>query len=186
MEWGSRTGVFQPLLLAASAGLALHGSPALADGPTTEVRTEYLMTFVAPLDPSTDIDTSLSIFNVGGGWARGPHIKGKFVPPGGDWLRALPSGAMRLDVRLTLKTDDGALVYITYNGVLKESAASEAKASRGEVLTSKDVAYFVAAPTFETSAPQYAWLNNVQAIAKMVELKEGDGGYVKYDVFIVR
>jgi hypothetical protein len=93
---------------------------------------------------------------------------------------------MRLDVRLTLKTDDGALVYITYNGVLKESPASEAKASRGEVLTSKDVVYFVTAPTFETSAPQYAWLNDVQAVAKMVELKEGDGGYVKYDVFIVR
>jgi hypothetical protein len=144
------------------------------------------MTFVAPLDPSTDIDDSLSISNVGGGWARGPHIRGKFVPPGGDWLRVLPSGAMRLDVRLTLKTDDGALVYITYNGIFKESPASEAKASRGEVLTSKDVAYFVAAPTFETSAPRYAWLNDVQAIAKMVEYKEGDGGYVKYDVFIVR
>ena len=42
------------------------------------------------------------------------------------------------------------------------------------------------APTFQTSAPKYAWLNGVQAVAKMVEVKARDGGYVKYDVFVVR
>jgi hypothetical protein len=46
--------------------------------------------------------------------------------------------------------------------------------------------YFVTAPTFQTSSTKYAWLNGVQAIAKMVEVKAGDGGYVKYDVFVVR
>jgi uncharacterized protein DUF3237 len=177
-----------PLTSTAFFGLLLCSDPGLADGPTSEVRAEYLMTFVAPLDPSTDIDSSLSISSVGrgGGWAKGPRIKGTFVPPGGDWLHVLPSGAMRVDVRLTLKTDDGALIYITYNGVLKESGVSEAKANRGDVLTYKDVEYFVVAPSFETSAPRYAWLNDVQAIAKMVELKEGEGGYMKYDVFVVR
>jgi hypothetical protein len=57
---------------------------------------------------------------------------------------------------------------------------------KGEVLTDKDLPYFVTAPTFQTSAPKYAWLNGVQAVAKMVEVKAGDGGYVKYDVFVVR
>ena len=42
------------------------------------------------------------------------------------------------------------------------------------------------APTFQMSAPKYAWLNGVQAVAKMVEVKARDGGYVKYDVFVVR
>ena len=42
------------------------------------------------------------------------------------------------------------------------------------------------APTFQTSSEKYAWLNGVQAVGKMVEVKVGAGGYVKYDVFIVR
>ena len=56
----------------------------------------------------------------------------------------------------------------------------------GEMLTDKDIPYFVTAPTFQTSSPKYAWLNGVQAVGKMVELKFGESGYVKYDVFIVR
>lgn len=36
------------------------------------------------------------------------------------------------------------------------------------------------------SSEKYAWLNGVQAINKVVEVKLGEGGYVKYDVFIVR
>jgi hypothetical protein len=169
-------------------GALLTGTSAFADGPTTAIKTEYLLTFLAPLDPSTDVNNSLSISNVRstGSWFKGPHIKGTLVPPGGDWLRVMPSGDMRLDVRVTLKTDDGALIYVSYNGVLKESPENEAKANKGEVLTDKDIAYFVIAPTFETSSPKYVWLNGVQAIGKMAEYKEGNGGYVKYDVFIVR
>jgi len=108
------------------------------------------------------------------------------VPPGGDWSRVLPSGAIRIDVRLTLKTDDGALVYISYNGIFQESDAGREKASHGEVLTPQDVGHWIVTPTFETSSPQYAWLNTVQAVGKMVEYKEGKGGNVKYDIFIIR
>jgi hypothetical protein len=152
------------------------------------VQTEYLMTFLAPLDPSSDIDSSLSISNVGsaGSWAKGPQIKGTFVPPGGDWSRVLPSGALRLDVRLTLKTDDGALVYISYNGIFKDSDRVRNRLEHGETLTPKDGGYWVIAPTFETSSPKYMWLNYVQAVGKMVEYKEGKDGYVKYDVFAIR
>lgn len=50
----------------------------------------------------------------------------------------------------------------------------------------KDIPYFITAPTFQTSSEKYAWLNSVQAINKVVEVKIGEGGYVKYDVFIIR
>jgi hypothetical protein len=56
---------------------------------------------------------------------------------------------------------------------------------KGEVLTSKDH-YFMTAPTMQTSAEQYAWLNHVQCVGKIVEVKVGDNSYVKYDIFIVR
>jgi hypothetical protein len=56
---------------------------------------------------------------------------------------------------------------------------------KGEVLTSKDH-YFVTAPTMQTSAEKYAWLNHVQCVGKIVEVKVGAGSFVKYDIYIVR
>lgn len=174
----------------AEAALALAESllfSGAAFAQSTEIKTEYLMTYQAPLDPPTPIDPTLLIVNViPGGWAKGPAINGTFTSPGGDWLHIMPSGAMRLDVRATLKTDDGALIYMSYNGIMQHSMASGEKLNKGELLTTKDIPYFITAPTFQTSAPKYAWLNSVQAIGKVVELQLGQGGYVKYDIFVVR
>jgi hypothetical protein len=154
---------------------------------TVEIKTEYLMTYQAPLDPPIAVDATLMVVNVpAGGWAKGPKINGKFVAPGADWLRIMPSGAMRLDVRAMIQTDDNAFIYVTYNGVLQHTKESAERMAKGEVLTGKDVPYFLSAPTFQTSSEKYAWLNSVQAVNKMVELKLGPGGYVRYDVFIVR
>jgi hypothetical protein len=154
---------------------------------TTRIETEYLMTYLAPLDAPIAVDGSLQIFNVRpGGWVKGPNINGMFVAPGGDWLRTMPSGVFRLDVRGSIRTDDGADIYVSYNGIIQYSAESAERLMKGELLTDKDIPYFVTAPTFQTSSQKYAWLNGVQAIGKMVELKAGEGGYVKYDVFIVR
>jgi hypothetical protein len=88
-----------------------------------------------------------------------------------------------LDVRATIKTDDGALIYISYNGIFKDSEETEARAAKGQVLTSRDL-YFVIAPTMQTSAKKYDWLNSVQCIGKVASYKSGS--YVKYDIFIVR
>ena len=155
---------------------------------TTQINTEYLMTYQVLLDAPTPIDSSLMVINVKptGGWAKGPVISGTFQAPGADWLRVMPSGALRLDVRAVLKTDDGALIYMTYNGIIQHSPESAERMSKGEVLTASDIPYFVTAPTFQTSSPTYAWLNSVQAVSKMVEIKLGEGGYVRYDTFIVR
>jgi hypothetical protein len=154
---------------------------------TAQIKTEYLMTYLAPLDAPIAVDGALQIFNVKpGGWVNGPKIKGTMVSPGGDWLRPMPSGVLRLDVRASIRTDDGADIYVSYNGIIQHSKESAERLMKGEVLTDKDVPYFVTAPTFQTSSEKYAWLNGVQAVGKMVELKAGVGGYVKYDVFIVR
>jgi len=157
---------------------------ATSDAQTTKISTEYLMTLYAPLDAGQEIDSSLYVNNVRpGGWVKGPSINGTLLAPAGDWSRVLPSGASRLDVRATIKTDDGALIYIAYNGIYKDSEETEARAAKGEVLTSKDM-YVVIAPTMQTSAKKYEWLNDVQCIGKMVSYK--NDSYVKYDIFIVR
>ena len=45
---------------------------------------------------------------------------------------------------------------------------------------------FVTAPTFQTAAEKYDWMNKIQTVGKMVEFKRTDPMHVKYDVFIVR
>jgi hypothetical protein len=158
-------------------------SPAALWAQSTTVSTQYLMTLYAPLGPTQEVDPSLEVNEVRpGGWVKGPRINGTLLAPAGDWSRVLPSGVARLDVRATIRTDDGALIYISYNGIFKDSPETEARAARGEVLTAKDM-YFVIAPTLQTSAKKYDWLNAVQCIGKMVSYK--NDSYVKYDIFVV-
>ena len=59
-----------------AAGAVLTSTGALADRPATEIKTEYLMTMLASLDPSSDVNNALSISNVrtSGSWVKGPHI----------------------------------------------------------------------------------------------------------------
>lgn len=152
--------------------------------PTVRVETEYVMTLCAEMDPPQRIDDTLSIFNVTGGWAKGPKINATIVPPAADWIQSMPDGSRRLDVRLILKTEDGALIYMSYNGVILNTDASREKQIKGEVVTADD-RYCVSAPTFRTSHPKYAWLNATQAIGKFVESSQRGNRYIKYDVFAI-
>ena len=53
------------------------------------------------------------IAKVTGGSFKGPELQGTILPGGGDWLLLRADGALQLDVRVTLKTDDDALIYMT-------------------------------------------------------------------------
>ena len=44
--------------------------------------------------------------------------------------------------------------------------------------------YLITAPTFETKSERYGWLNGLQAVGKMVEIKRGD--HLIYDISIIR
>ena len=151
--------------------------------PTTSILTEYLMTLRGSLEPAQVIDSSRVAVNVPGGTVDEPRIKGKILPPAGDWGYILPSGVFRLDVRATIQTDDGEIIYVTYNGVWQATKEVTDKFNNGETITSADC-YFFSAPTFQTKSEKYGWLNAVQAVGKMVELKRGD--HITYDLFIVK
>ena len=88
----------------------------------------------------------------------GPRISGRFVGGGGDWLLLGSDGFGRLDVRAQIETDDGALVYVQYHGVLEmNDAIQAAMATAGETEFADQ--YFRTAPRFETGDARYAWLN---------------------------
>ena len=156
-----------------------------ASAQTTSFDTEFLMTFYAPLE-AQQIDSGLTVFNViDGGTVKGPKINGTILTPSADWFQTLPSGNFQVDVRGTIKTDDGALIYISYGGIVHYPNNSLERLMNGEMLTPKDF-YFVTTPTFRTSAENYAWLNNVQCIGRAVEVQVGEKSFVKYEIFVVR
>jgi uncharacterized protein DUF3237 len=151
--------------------------------PTVSIETEYLMTLEAPLDPAFQAVGPRLIVNVpAGGTVRGPKINGALIPPTGDWLSLMPDGTLRLDVRGTIKTDDGELILIEYNGVIVTSKEVMDRFGAGEVITFKDE-YFITAPRFTTASKKYAWLNQIQAVGKMVSVQNTR---IKYDIFGVR
>jgi hypothetical protein len=78
-----------------------------------------------------------------------------------------------------------ALVYVSYGGVISVSPEAFGRMASGGTLTADDM-YFVTTPVFQTAHERYAWLNHVQAIGKVVAVKGGDQGFVRYDVYAVR
>ena len=117
------------------------------------------------------------IFIVKGGTVEGPRIKGKILPGGGDWAMVRSDGAVQLDVRATLQTDDGALIYCTYGGLIVADPAIF-----GRLLQAEDVPldeyYFYISPVYQRGAPQYAWLNQRIAVGRGKVV----GGGVEYRV----
>jgi hypothetical protein len=81
---------------------------------------------------------------------------------------------------MVLRTDDGALILMTYRGVRHASAEVNDRIARGEHVAASEY-YLRTAPFFETSSPTYAWLNKIVSVA--VGERRPDG--VTYEVFEV-
>lgn len=118
---------------------------------------------------------------VAGGSFAGERLRGVVLPhAGSDWLLQRVDGAFQQDVRLTLATDDGALILMSYRGVRHSAEAVGQRLARGEWVA-RDEYYLRTAPFFETSAPAYAWLNRIVAVG----VGERLAGGAAYDVFEV-
>jgi hypothetical protein len=89
-------------------------------------------------------------FPITGGSFEGDRLRGKVLPGGDDWVIKRPDGVLELDLRVTLQTDDGALIHMTFTG-MRDDAAPGAP-------------YFRTLPRFETAEPKYAFLNRLLAL----------------------
>ncbi len=58
-----------------------------------------------------------SFVPVTGGDFEGPRLRGRILPGGGDWLLVRSDGVLELDLRITLETDDHALISMTFQGL---------------------------------------------------------------------
>ena len=99
---------------------------------------------------------------VSGGRFEGERLNGT-VLPGADWVINRPDGVMVIDVRLTLRTDDGALIYLSYQGRFLAEADAMARFAKGALLDPADYSLAVVA-RYECGDERYAWLNNVIAV----------------------
>src|SRR5258706_12487830 len=59
---------------------------------------------------------------IASGQFEGPRLRGKVLPGGGDWTLLRADGVLELDLRLTLETDDGALIHMTFEGIRDDAA----------------------------------------------------------------
>src|SRR3984893_18063812 len=89
---------------------------------------------------------TLSIFPITGGSVEGERWRA-IVRGGADWVTAAADGTRELDLRVTLETDNGALIHMTLTGVRDDANQ-----------------YFRTLPRFETAAPKYAFLNRLLAV----------------------
>ncbi len=98
------------------------------------------------------------------GTFEGPRLRGRVLPGGGDWTLLRSDAVLELDLRITLETDDGALISMTSFGLRHGRPEVLAALARGESVDPSSY-YFRTTPRFETSAPQYEFLNRLIAIA---------------------
>ena len=116
-----------------------------------------------PLDLGATPQGRRLLFAFKGGRFEGPALAGEVLTTGGDWLIDRADGAMVLDVRRTLRTDDGHLIYAAYRGLLVAAPSVRQKMERGEPVAADEM-YFRTTPVFETGSDKYCWLNRIIAV----------------------
>lgn len=132
-----------------------------------EIRTQPLFTMrlrVSELQPVGDAPGGKRVVGVvAGGTFEGARLKGEVLVGGSDWIIVRADGAFTLDVRLVLKTDDGALIGMTCKGLRHGSPEVLAKVAKGESVDPAQL-YFRTACFFETASEKYGWINRIIAL----------------------
>jgi hypothetical protein len=112
-----------------------------------------------PLDLGDITQGHRRIVPLTGGTFTGPELNGKLLPgASADWQIILPDGTALGDIRYTLQTDGGDLLYVQSRGVRHGSADVLARLGRGEDVDASEYT-FRTSTQIETAAPHLDWLN---------------------------
>jgi hypothetical protein len=113
------------------------------------------------------VDRPLDVGNVGkgtrrfvpiaGGEVSGPKVRGEVLRGGGDWQIIRDDGVAELEARYTLRTEDGALIFVRNYALRHGPPQVIAALAAGEAVDHSSY-YFRGATFFETGAPEYVWL----------------------------
>jgi hypothetical protein len=149
----------------------------------TDLKSRHLCTLTMTLPPTLELGNTPAgnrrVFTVSSGKFAGERLSGTVLPQASsDLLLVRADGSSQQDVRLILQTGDGALLLMTYRGVRHATPEVNARIAGGETVPPSEY-YLRTAPFFETSSPDYAWLNKVVCIG--VGERTHDG--VTYEIF---
>ena len=116
-----------------------------------------------------------------GGRFTGPELSGKLLPgASADWQIVMPDGTSFADIRYTLQTDRGELLYVQSRGVRHGSAEVLSRLARGEDVDASEYT-FRTSTQIETAARQLDWLNKGVFIS--VGARQATG--VIYETYLV-
>jgi hypothetical protein len=130
-----------------------------------EPRLEYVFSLNVMLKPPEVIgplpEGIRANLYIAGGEIDGPQLHGKIRPVGADWLTLRSDGVGILDIRATIETDDGALIYTAYTGVVDAGEDGYERFLRQDL---PPVLQLRTAPRYSTTHPNYRWLNRLQCV----------------------
>src|SRR5439155_4948740 len=116
-------------------------------------------TLAQPLDLGATARGHRRIVPLTGGTFTGPELNGTLLPgASADWQIVLPDGTALGDIRYTLQTDGGDLLYVKSRGLRHGSADVLARLGHGEEVEAGEYT-FRTSTEIETAAPQLDWLN---------------------------
>ena len=134
-----------------------------------------------PLDVGTIAQGRRRIVPLTGGTFTGPELNGKLLPgASADWQILMTDGTALGDIRYTLQTDRGDLLYVQSRAVRHGSAEVLARLGRGENVDASEYT-FRTATQIETAAVDLDWLNKGVFVSVAGRQPEG----VIYETYLV-
>ena len=112
-----------------------------------------------PLDLGETAAGRRRIVPLTGGSFTGPEIRGTLIPgASADWQTVLPDGTALGDIRYTLATGEGDLLYVRSRSIRHGDAEVLARLGRGEEVDPSEYT-FRTWTQLESAAPALAWVN---------------------------
>ena len=135
----------------------------------------------APVDLGDTPQGHRRIIPLPRGHAGGPYFDAALLPAGGaDGKIVGASGSSVADIRYTLETDAGALLYVQSQGVRHGDPDVLARLAAGEDVDPSEYT-FRTSVTIETADPELAWVNDGVFVAVGARRPSS----VSYDVYLV-
>ena len=134
-----------------------------------------------PLDLGDRPSGHRRIVPLTGGTFAGPELRGELLPgASADWQTVLPDGTALGDIRYTLATDGGELLYVRSESIRHGSPEVLARLGRGEHVDPSEYT-FRASTRIETAAADLDWLNKGIFVSVAGRLPAG----VIYETYLV-
>ncbi|MEH2394553.1 MAG: DUF3237 domain-containing protein [Nostoc sp.] len=113
-------------------------------------------------------------YELTGGRIEGSRLNGKLLGSGSDWMLTGPDGYIRMDVRVQIETEDGAVICVHYFGPAEanEKLRRSVTAIAPTAFADQSIhSHWV----LETGDPRYAWINQAVFVGHGRLLPAGPG-----------